>query len=123
MNKNYLRFLAVCIFSVCTVSLSANLDAIKSRMVQRVGALDAMKASGAVGETNQGYLSIRGSLSQDQQNQVNAENSDRKEVYQGIASKTSVSISVVEKNRAEQIAKTSAKGIWLQKPDGQWYQK
>ena len=54
---------------------------------------------------------------------VAAENKDRREVYKAIAAKAGTRIEVVGKRRAIQIAEKAGPGEWLQRADGQWYQK
>lgn len=104
----------------------ANADdaaAIKSRMAKRLGEVVSMKKSGAVGENNQGYLTVRGNLSGSQSASVKAENNDRKAVYGIIAAKTKSNVAEVGKTRAASIRKSAPKGTWLQLPSGHWQQK
>ncbi len=93
---------------------------IKSRMAKRLGQVVAFKKSEAVGENNQGYLTVRGSLSEADTALVNAENADRKSVYRLIAAKTKSSATTVGKTRAASIRKTAAKGTWVQQTNGSW---
>lgn len=94
--------------------------AIKSRMEKRLGQVVALKKSGTVGENNQGYLTVRGSLTAANTTLVKAENADRKAVYQLIAAKTKSSATTVGKTRAASIRKTAAKGTWIQLANGSW---
>ena len=96
---------------------------IKSRMAQRLSEVVSLKQSGAVGENNQGYLTVRGNLSSAQSATVKAENNDRKAVYGIIASKTKSNIAAVGKTRAASIRKSAPKGTWLQLSSGHWQQK
>ena len=104
----------------CISTLNAG---IKERLAQRLPAINKMKQALLIGENNQGYLEAKGTLTPAQKSIVNAENADRKKIYAMIAKKTGTSISLVQKRRAEIIAKNSKSGIWLQKPDGTWYKK
>ncbi|WOO42830.1 YdbL family protein [Rubellicoccus peritrichatus] len=105
-------------------SVSAqNLSAIKSNMQKRLPQIEQLWKQGLVGENNEGYLSSRGSLNDAQKKLMNAENSDRKQVYTSIAKNADTTPAKVGKQRAAQIANRAAKGLWLQKPDGKWYKK
>ena len=96
---------------------------IKERLAERLPAINRLKEALTVGENNQGYLTIKGEISKEDKAIVEAENSDRKKIYELLAKKTGVSVDVVQKRRAEAIAEKSKKGIWLQKADGTWYKK
>lgn len=96
---------------------------IKERLTQRLPAINKMKAALVIGEDKQGYLAVKGNLSASDQKIVDAENADRKKIYQMLAKKTGASVDKVEARRAAQIAEKSKKGIWLQKSDGSWYKK
>jgi len=95
-------------------------SAIKSRMAQRLSQIVSLKQSGKVGENNQGFLSVRGSVSASQSALIKAENADRRAVYQIIAAKTKKSASYVGKARAASIRKTAVKGTWVQLSSGIW---
>ena len=97
--------------------------AIKARMEQRLGAIDAMKEKQLVGENNRGYLEARASLKPDQQKIVSDENSDRAEIYGMIAAKNGSTTDAVGRLRASKIAATSKVGVWVQTPQGEWEQK
>jgi len=103
--------------------LPPTLGQIKKRMKTNLPAIEKLKKAGKVGETNRGYLKARVKLSPKEQALVKQENADRKFVYQYLAKRAGVPVEKVEKARAEQIRKRSAPGIWIQAPDGRWYQK
>lgn len=94
-----------------------------ARMKDRLPKVDALLERGLAGENKEGFLVGRGSLNPEQQKTLNEENQDRSKVYQMIAQKTGQSVSLVGSQRAEQIRNRAVKGVWLQKPDGSWYQK
>lgn len=100
-----------------------DLSTIKSNMQKRLPQIELLWKKDLIGENNQGYLSARGELTEAQQKVVNAENADRKRVYSSIGSNASASVEKVGQQRAAQIARRAAKGLWLQKPDGSWYKK
>lgn len=120
MNRRSLLFLLLGFFSL-TFSVSA--DALKSRMTKRLPAVDALRASGKVGETNLGFLSARTKLSSKEKALLDGENSDRKQVYAMIAKKTGESSKAVGQKRAASLRKLSKRGIWLQDSKGKWYRK
>lgn len=99
-----------------------NMGEVRERMVQRLDTLDALKADGAIGENNQGYVEVRAN-DDDAQAIVTAENHDRRMVYEMIAKKTGSNAAQVGQARARQIAANSESGVWLQNASGTWYQK
>lgn len=107
---------------VVAVRAAEDLGAVKARMNQRLSQVDQLKASGAIGENNRGYLDVRDGGG-DAANVVSAENRDREVVYAEIAKRAGSSAEQVGKARARQIAANSAAGVWLQREDGNWYKK
>ncbi len=107
---------------VVAVRAAEDLGAVKARMNQRLSQVDQLKASGAIGENNRGYLDVRDGGG-DAANVVSAENRDREVVYAEIAKRAGSSAEQVGKARARQIAANSAAGVWLQREDGSWYKK
>ena len=114
---------ALLIFALPAAVLSAqDLGAVKSRMSQRLAQLDSLKAKGAIGENNRGFVEARaadpaaGAV-------ISGENSDREAVYAALAKQTGSSADQVGRARAKQIAAGSAPGVWVQKEDGTWEKK
>ena len=103
-------------------SAFAGSEKIKARMKNRLPVIRALKAEGIIGENNKGYLEfISGNKAE--ADVVNAENSDRREVYNDIAKQQGTTVDLVGKRRAIQIAKRAIPGQWLQDESGKWYQK
>ena len=98
-------------------------DTLKARMTERLASLDALRASGKVGESNQGTLSARAKLSTKETALIKAENADRKQVYALIAKRTGESAIIVGQKRAASLRKLSKAGVWLQDTNGKWYRK
>ena len=96
---------------------------IKNRIAERLPVINKLKEALVIGEDNKGYLAVKGKISEADKKIVDAENADRKKIYKMLAEKTKVSVEKVQSRRAEQIARKSKKGIWLQKADGIWYKK
>ncbi len=113
-----LLLLATFFLSVSVVQSAS----IKEQMAARIPAINALKKEGAVGENNKGFLEFRGK-NQPQKNIINAENSDRKKIYQAIGKKQGASATLVGQRRAKTIAAKSRAGHWLQRSDGSWYKK
>jgi uncharacterized protein len=108
------------IFLLIGVSVHAG---IKDRMAERLPVINKLKAALLIGEGNKAYLVLKGTVSAADQKVIDAENADREKIYKMLAKKTKVTVEKMQSRRAEQIAKKSKKGIWLQKTDGTWYKK
>ena len=95
---------------------------LQGRMAQRLPQIDELKAAGALGENNRGYLEVR-------EDKANAaalaadENRDREAVYALIARETGSSADNVGRARAKQIAAQSKSGVWVQDESGAWRKK
>ncbi len=113
--------LLVCAFPAAVLH-AQDLGAVKARMSQRLAQLDPLKAKGAIGENNRGFVEARaadpaaGAV-------ISAENSDREAVYAALAKQTGTSSDQIGRARAKQIAAGSAPGVWVQKEDGTWQKK
>ncbi len=107
---------------VASARAAEDLGAVKARLAQRLGSLDQLKSSGAIGETNRGLVDLR-AASPTAGDLVAAENRDRGLVYAAIAQQTGSTVDTVGRARAKQIAVASAPGVWVQRESGEWYQK
>jgi len=112
----------VIIFFLAGVCLNAFAEDIKTRMMNRLPEIKALKVKGVVGENNRGYLAFP-TGKKEKENIVNDENSDRKSVYEAIAKQQNTSLDVVEKHRAAQIEQKAESGDWLQDAAGKWYKR
>jgi uncharacterized protein YdbL (DUF1318 family) len=120
--KQWTLWMVLCIAAVLTVAGSVSAQGIKERMKERLPVIAELKKQGIVGEDNQGYLAFVGK-EKNHESLVAQENQDRKTIYAHIAAQQNTSISVVEKNRALQLAERAAPGTYIQKPDGSWVKK
>lgn len=102
---------------------AADIGAVKARMAERLSSVDSLKERKLVGENNRGFLEARGSLTPSEEQVVSSENADRREVYGAIAASTGASIDQVGRQRAQMIASSSKRGVWVQAPNGEWAQK
>jgi uncharacterized protein len=94
---------------------------LKARFQSRDAQLTALKAKGALGETYQGFLdSPSGSPTGDAKSLMDAENADRKRLYQLIADKEKTTADVVATRNAKRNFERAASGEMLKFPDGQW---
>jgi len=100
-----------------------DLGAVKARMEQRQPEIDTLRDRQVAGENNRGYLEIRGQATAPQEKTVADENSDRRVVYAALAAQTNSTAEVVGRQRAQQIASRSKRGVWIQDPNGTWRQK
>jgi len=122
MKTRFFSLLAILL--VMSVSVFAeNAADIRHRMEQRLPQIDALKAQGAVGETNRGFLEERKSGVADAVKIVTAENHDREAVYAYIAKQTGSDAETVGRARAKQIAAGSRPGVWIQDGSGNWSRK
>ena len=125
MKLVHLAFFAVLAVVFASPSLHAQDDqsAIQERMKARVPQIDELKLAGVVGENNTGFLEQRGSLTPEQTQLMNAENADRRALYNILAGRLGLSVAVVGAQRAASLRERSAAGVWLQREDGTWYKK
>lgn len=101
-----------------TPQVKSALDGRKSRFEQ----LESFKAAGKVGEDNKGYVVA---FEDDAKSVVNAENSDRKVVYQTIADQNGLGgeIATIEKVFAQVQHDKAQAGYKIQLEDGSWTTK
>jgi len=120
------RILAAAAVLGCLIHFSgpvlAGVEETKGRMIARIPAIEALKAGGVVGEDNAGFLQFRGPA-REQEDLVRAENEDRRFLYGEIARREKVTLELVGRRRALQIAERADPGHWLQDPSGAWYRK
>jgi hypothetical protein len=112
-----------CLALGATAARAEDVNSIKARMEQRLGAVLGLKDRGVAGENNRGFLEMRGGGSGSDQQVISEENSDRRAVYADIASKTGASADAVGRQRAQQLASIAKRGHWIQDANGEWRQK
>ena len=119
--KKVTALLSVFILGIL-ISNAYSADSIKQRMISRLPEIKNLKDRGIVGENNLGFLEFVGNR-KEKANIVEAENKDRKSVYEAIAKKQGTTAEVVGKHRAVQIVDKAQPGEWLQDANGKWYKK
>lgn len=112
-------------FSFYTAEVHAQTaQQIKANMKSRAPVLDRLRAQGAIGEANTGYLVIlQKDISPEETKTVEAENADRALVYKAIAKKEKTTVELVGKRRALKIHEISKKGTMIQDENGEWSKK
>ena len=122
-RKTIIAILPVLILGLLITDLQASSAAdIKQRMIARLPTIKSLKDQGLVGENNKGYLEFIGKK-KESEDVVEAENKDRRQVYEAIAKQQSTTVELVGTHRAVQIAEKAPSGDWLQDANGKWYQK
>jgi uncharacterized protein YdbL (DUF1318 family) len=124
MNTQLIRSVAIVALLGFAVPAAVAQDAgIKQRLAQRLPALDDLRQRQIVGESNSGFLEVRGKATAEEIQLVEAENRDRTEVYETIARRSETTKETVGRARAKQIADASARGVLLQDASGNWAPK
>ena len=121
-HKTIFVLLPVFILGILLSNAYASSQSIKKRMIERLPTIRALKGKGMVGENNKGYLEFVSSK-QENADVVEAENKDRKKVYEAIAKQQGTTAELVGKHRAIQISKKAQAGELLQDANGKWYKK
>ena len=121
MFKRLFVVVAIIILGILTADAYAS-ESIKERMISRLPVINDLKARGVIGENNLGFLEFVGNR-KEKADVVEAENMDRKTVYEAIAKKQGATVELVGKHRAVQIAEKARPGELLQDANGKWYKK
>jgi uncharacterized protein YdbL (DUF1318 family) len=121
-NKQWPLWIFLVIMTLVAAAGPVLAQGIKERMKERLPVIAELKKQGIVGESNRGYLAFVGT-EKSHEALISEENQDRKTIYAHIAEQQNTSLSVVEKNRALQLAERAAPGTYVQKPDGTWVKK
>lgn len=126
MRKYSFGYAIIALFVLLVFSTEANCfagaDDIKARMKSRLPTIAQLKSEGVIGEDKNGYLGFVTSKKKEVEI-VEAENSDRKKVYNAIARQQETSAELVGERRGKQIADRAKSGEWLQDEAGKWYKK
>lgn len=109
----------VILFAISSVSFAQD---IKARFKERLPKIIELKSQGIIGENNQGYLEFVGGTRQ-MQDLVDAENRDRRTVYEGISRQQGTTVQTVGQRRALQLMDLANPGDWVQDDAGRWYRK
>jgi uncharacterized protein YdbL (DUF1318 family) len=122
MKKFTIRVLLFLLPVIMLYSGSVLAQGIKERMKERLPVIVELKNNGIIGENSEGYLEFIGSKKENE-NIIDAENNDRKLIYEAIAERENTTAEKVGKRRAQQIAEKADPGEWLKNEKGKWYKK
>ncbi len=119
------RFFLFFLMTACLTLVAAgqSVQSATERIKERLPQVDSLKEEGKVGETSDGYLAAREDLGPREQSILEAENGDRRILYRSVAERTDQTLEAVGRQRAIRIAELARPGVWLQKPNGEWYRK
>jgi uncharacterized protein len=121
-NRIFLFLILILIAFLFIISSAFCTQDIKARFKDRLPLIIELKSNGIIGETNQGYLDYVGGKRK-MEDIVDAENRDRRIVYEEIAKQQGVSVQIVGQRRALQLRELAKPGDWVQNDSGTWYQK
>lgn len=113
------------LFCLCLPALQANnAETIKQNMIKRLPRIQELKKDGLIGENQLGYLeAVQSSLPAADKEVIEAENADRKAVYEAIARQQGTTAELVGKLRAKKIFEQAKSGEFLKQEDGTWKKK
>ena len=113
------------LFCLCLPALQANnAETIKQNMIKRLPRIQELKKDGLIGENQQGFLeAVQSSLPAADKELIEAENADRKSVYEAIARQQGTTAELVGKLRAKKIFEQAKSGEFLKQEDGTWKKK
>ena len=97
-------------------------DQLKKRLRERAPQIEKLKSDGVIGETDEGYLDFVKGKGGDGADVVDAENGDRKTIYEQIAKDTGESVEKVARQAAQKHFEHAKAGEWF-KTDGKWKKK
>lgn len=104
------------------LAATAGAEDIRERMAARLPEILALKDKGVLGEDSLGFLQFTGAV-QEKADLVQAENEDRRQVYQAIAKQQGTTVELVGRRRAQQLMDIALPGHWLQESSGVWRKK
>ena len=115
----------IILFCLCLPALQANnAETIKQNMIKRLPRIQELKKDGLIGENQQGYLeAVQSNLPAADKEVIEAENADRKAVYEAIARQQGTTAELVGKLRAKKIFEQAKSGEFLKQEDGTWKKK
>ncbi len=113
------------LFCLCLPALQANnAETIKQNMIKRLPRIQELKKDGLIGENQLGCLeAVQSSLPAADKEVIEAENTDRKSVYEAIARQQGTTVELVGKLRAKKIFEQAKAGEFLKQEDGSWSKK
>jgi uncharacterized protein YdbL (DUF1318 family) len=100
-------------------------EELRKSFEQRYPQLAELKKAGTIGETYEGYVALVDERSKDEEAKavVEAENTERKELYKLIAEKEGTTREKVAERNAKRAFEKAKPGEYLKGPDGKWKKK
>lgn len=99
-----------------------SIESVTKSMQARYRDLYKAKLQGKIGETIEGFVAaVQGGG--DVQSLINAENADRRKLYQLLAKKEGVTVDEVAQTAAARNFRNAGPEEWLRGPNGKWVQK
>jgi len=114
--------LALLILPAALLAQETKMDKLRDRFKQRYPQVQELKKAGVVGETSDGYLDWVKKKDPKAADTVDAENADRKTLYESIAKNENTTVELVAQHAAKRNFSKAADGEYL-KEDGTWKKK
>lgn len=126
--RTSLTLLALCAIVLSTPAFAADHTAAKAELKSsfdlRTTQLSTAKAAGSLGECTDGTIALAGDLVDTNLSAIiEAENADRKKLYQLLASETGTSAAQIGERNAMRNYQNAKVGEWLRTRDGVWKKK
>jgi uncharacterized protein YdbL (DUF1318 family) len=96
---------------------------LQKRFEKREKDIRALKKAGTIGETSDGYVDFVKGEDSKAKDIVDAENADRKTLYQHIADKTNTTVEKVAERAAKRNFERASAGEYLKDSKGKWKKK
>jgi uncharacterized protein YdbL (DUF1318 family) len=114
--------LALLILPGALLAQETKMDKLRDRFKERYPQVQELKKAGIVGETSDGYLDYVKKKDAKAADLVDAENADRKTLYESIAKEKGTTVDLVAAQAAKRNFTKAADGEYL-KEDGTWRKK
>jgi len=123
--KHICTFLTIALLGSLAVaaSLDDQIDALQAEFKARYPALRELKDQGVIGETTEGFVAFVKGDDAGGGDVVNAENSDRTELYKLVAEKEKTTPEKVAERNARRNFREAKKGDYLRDKNGNWRQQ
>jgi uncharacterized protein YdbL (DUF1318 family) len=118
-----ISILLTILFLCASNAMGDELQDIRKSIADRVPQVKELWASKQVGEANNGYMKVIGSITPEQAKIVQAENSDRKTMYVLVSQRFGDSLELVGKASAQRIQAQAPAGTMIQTANGAWVAK
>ena len=114
--------LALLVLPGALLAQETKMDKLRDRFKERYPQVQELKKSGVVGETSDGYLDWVKKKDPKAADTVDAENADRKTLYEAIAKEKNTTVELVAEQAGKRNFSKAKPGEYL-KEDGKWKKK